>query len=236
VAGYTRKDLKKDKFAEEVKHGYDFLSEHRSQTKLYGGIAALVIAIGAGSYFYIHYQAEVREEKLAEAIRIDDAAFGPTPSQPGVLHYATIEEKEKARAQAFGELATKYRGSQEGAIAEFYLASDASDKGDMADAERRFKSILDAAPVEYSSMARLSLAKIYETQGKTAEAEKLLRYAMDHPSISVSKERATIQLALMIGKTNPDEARKLLEPLRTSRTPVSRAAVQALGDIQNVGK
>jgi len=236
LSGYTRKDLKKDKFAEEVKHGYEFLTEHRGQAKLYGGIAAIVIAIGAGSYFYIHYQAEVREEKLAEAIRIDGAAFGPTPTQPGTLHYATIEEKEQARAKAFGELVTKYRGSQEGAIAAFYLASDVADKGDMAGAEKRYKDILDSAPVEYASMARMSLAKIYETEGKTADAEKLLRYAMDHPTISVSKERATIQLALLIGKTNPDAARKLLEPLRTSRTPVSRAAVQALGDIQNVGK
>jgi predicted negative regulator of RcsB-dependent stress response len=234
LSGYTRKDLKKDKFAEEVKHGFEFLTEHSDQAKLYGGIAALVIAIGAGVYYYMHYQAGVREELLADAIRIDAAAFGSAPSQPGTLHYATLEEKEKARAKAFADLSTKYRGSQEGAIAAFYLASDAADKGDLADAEKRYKDIADSAPSAYSSLAQMSLAKIYDSEGKRAEAEKVLRYAMDHPTISVSKEQATIQLALLIGKTNPDEGRKLLEPLRTSRTPVSRAAVQALGDIQNL--
>jgi predicted negative regulator of RcsB-dependent stress response len=234
VSGYTRKDLKKDKFAEEVKHGFEFLTEHSGQAKLYGGIAALAIAIGVGSYYYIHYQAGVREEKLAEAIRIDAAAFGPAPSQPGTLHYATLEEKEKARSKAFGDLSTNYRGSQEGAIAAFYLASDAADKGDLADAEKRYKDIVDTAPAAYASLARISLAKIYDSEGKPAEAEKILRYAIDHPSISVSKEQATIELALLIGKTKPDEGRKLLEPLRTSRTPISRAAVQALGEIQNI--
>ncbi len=54
---------------------------------------------------------------------------------------------------------------------------------------------------------------------------------MSHPSVTVSKEEATIQLALLIGKTKQDEARKLLEPLRTGRTAISRAAVQALGDL-----
>jgi predicted negative regulator of RcsB-dependent stress response len=235
VAGYTRKDLKKDKFAEEVKHGFDFLTEHGAQAKLYGGIAVAVILIGAGAYFYIHNQAETREQKLADALRIDNATFGTAPAQPGIIHYATIEDKEKARNQAFNELATKYRGSQEGAIGAFYLASDASDKGDVADAEKRYKDIMDSAPAAYSSMARVSLAEVYESEGKTADAEKLLRYAMDHPTISVSKEEATIQLALLIGKTNPAEGRKMLEPLRDShRTPVSRAAVQALGEVMNV--
>jgi hypothetical protein len=235
VAGYTRKDLKKDKFAEEMKHGFEFLTEHQGQAKLYGGIAAVVVAIGVGAYFYIHTQAETREEKLGEALAIDGAGFGSTPSQPGTKHFATIEEKEAARSKAFNELATKYRSSQEGAIGAFYLASDAADKGDMADAEKRYKEIMDSAPTTYASLARLSLSKIYQAEGKTADAEKLLRYAADHPTMSVSKEEATIELALLIGKTNPAEGRKMLEPLRDStRTPVSRAAVQALGEVMNV--
>jgi hypothetical protein len=44
-------------------------------------------------------------------------------------------------------------------------------------------------------------------------------------------------LALLLAKTNPEEARKMLEPLRTSpRTPVSRAAVEALGQVLLPGK
>ena len=62
-------------------------------------------------------------------------------------------------------------------------------------------------------------------------AEKTLRDLVAHPTVTVSKDEAQIRLALLIGKKNPDEARKMLEPMRTERTAVSRAAVQALGEL-----
>jgi predicted negative regulator of RcsB-dependent stress response len=225
----TRKNLKTDKFAEEVKHSFEFMSEHRSDIKRYGPIALGVIVIAVAVFFYMRHQADVREQALADAIRVDQAHIGPAP--PGFLTYATQEEKDKARAKTFSDLASKYHGSQEGAIGEFYLASDAVDKGNLAEAEKRFKDVVDSAPSAYVSLAKLALAKVYSAENKDAEAEKLLRDLMAHPSIMVSKEQATIQLALLIGKKSPDDARKMLEPLRTERTAVSRAAVQALGDV-----
>jgi len=84
---------------------------------------------------------------------------------------------------------------------------------------------------EYAALARLSLAQIYESQGKSGEAEKLLRHVVDNPTTLVSKEQATISLAKVLAKTKPDEARKLLEPLRTERSAVSRAAIQAISDL-----
>ena len=47
----------------------------------------------------------------------------------------------------------------------------------------------------------------------------------------ISKEQAQIELAKVIAQSKPDEAKKLLEPLRTSpRSTVSRWAVTAYGD------
>jgi len=54
---------------------------------------------------------------------------------------------------------------------------------------------------------------------------------IDDPTILVSKEQATIALAKVLAKKNPAEARKLLEPLRAERGPVSRAALTALGEM-----
>jgi predicted negative regulator of RcsB-dependent stress response len=148
------------------------------------------------------------------------------------MNFPTQEAKDAARTKAFAELAAKYHGSQEGSIAEMYLASDAGDKGNMAEAEKRYKDVMDSAPKAYAALARLSLAQVYQAEGKQADAEKLLREAVQNPTVTVSKEDATIQLALLLAKTNPEEARKMLEPLRTSRTSVSRAAVEALGQVQ----
>ncbi len=227
----TRKNLKTDKFALEMKHGFDFLNLHRTETVRYGSIALAALLIGGGIYFYMRYEAGVREQALAEVMRIDNAQVGNTPPQPGTLHYATQAEKDTARAKALTELAVQHHGSQEGAIAEFYLASDAAEKGNLAESEKRFKDLVESSPKPLASLARMSLARVYDAEGKDGEAVKTLREAMANPTVTVSKEQAEIQLALEIGKKNPDEARKMLEPMRTERTAVSRAVVQALGDL-----
>jgi len=228
----TRKDLKSDKFALELQHGFEFMSEHREQVKRYGPIVLALIVIGVAIFFYNRHQVDVREKALADATRIDNARVGPAP--PGFLTYPTQQEKDAARTKAFTELAAKYHGTQEGAMAEFYLASDAVDQGNMAEAEKRFKDVMDSAPDTYASLAKMSLAKVYSFEGKDAEAEKILRDLVAHPTISVSKEEAQIQLAIVIGKKNRDEAHKILEPLRTERTAISRAAVQALGEVDGI--
>jgi predicted negative regulator of RcsB-dependent stress response len=233
VKRQTRKDLKTDKFALEVKEGVDFLNLHRTEVIRYGSIALAVLLIGGGIYLYNRYAAGVREQALADAMRIDNATVGNAPVQAGVLHYTTAAEKDAARNKALHDLASKYHGTQEGSIADFYLASDAAENGNLADAEKRFKDLVDNAPTAFASLARLSLAKVYDAEGKYDEAVKTLREAVAKPTMSVSKEDAEIQLAVEIGKKNPDEARKMLEPLRTERTAVSRAAVQALGDLGN---
>lgn len=231
---HTRKDLKTDKFAQEVTHTFEFLTHHTAEVKRYGAIALVVVALAAGIFYYTRYQTGVRQDALSKALRIDDAGVGTTPppnQPPGALMYATAAEKDQARTKAFSDLVAKYHGTQEGAIAQMYLASDCVDKGNLAEGEKRYKDVADTAPGPYASMARMSLARVYEAEGKNAEAEKILRQAVAHPTITVSKEQATIQLALFIAKTNPAEARKMLEPLRTERTAVSRAAVQAMGEI-----
>jgi len=228
----TRKGLKTDKFAQNVTHGFEFLTDHSAEAKRYGAIAVAVIALAAGIYFYNRHQATAREEALAHALRLDDATVGANV-QPANLHFNTQEEKDKALSTALTDVTAKYHGSAEGAIAGIYLASNSADKGNLTEAEKRYKDVMDSAPKDYAALARLSLAQVYEGENKPAEAEKLLREAVAHPTATVSKESATIELAKLISKTKPAEARKLLEPLRTERASVSRAAVAALGEIPN---
>jgi predicted negative regulator of RcsB-dependent stress response len=228
----TRKDLKSDKFALEVQHGFEFVTEHKEDAIRYGAIAVAVLLVGFGIYFYMQHQKSVREEALAAAMRIDSAQVGNGQvQQTNVMHFATAEEKQAAEDKAFSDIAVKYHGTDEGATAEFYMASNAVDKGNLAEAEKRFQTIVDSAPAAYASMAKLSLAKVYEAQGKDDQAEKLLRDLMAHPSMTVSKDEAQLSLATLIAKKNPDEARKMLQGMLTGRTAISRAAQQRLGEI-----
>ncbi len=225
-----RKQLKSDRFAEEVEHSFSWMGQHSADIKKYGPIALGVLIIAAGIYLYMNHEANARAEDYAQALRIDAANVGAAPATFGGLSYATQAEKDAARAKAFSELATKYHGTYEGSVGQMYMASDAIEKGDLPKAEKLYADVVDSAPKPLASQARLSLADVYAAEGKSADAEKLVRYAIANPTITVSKDEATIVLAKMMLKDHCDEARKLLMPLRMAQSAaISRAAVSALG-------
>ena len=228
----TRKELKTDHIGITLQHGAEAVAEQRKQLYLYGGIGLAVLLIALGIAAYLRNQHSVRQEALTEAMGLENAAVGQTSPNEYIKVFATQAEKDQAVNKAFTDIATKYSGTDEGYVAEYYLASKAADKGDMAQAEKRFKLVADNGNKNYSSLAKLSLAQIYAGEGKTADAESLIRSVIDHPTAFVSKDEATIALAHVLAPTKPQEARKLLEPLRANqRSAVSRAAINALSDI-----
>jgi predicted negative regulator of RcsB-dependent stress response len=229
VARLTRKELKSDKFALEVQHSVEYVSEHRRQVIRWGGIGVGVLIVAIAIFLYRGREHQARQEALYEAMRIQNAQVGNTNANQFELSFATDTERLKAANKAFIDMAAKYPGSEEGGVAEYFLGANAADDGNLAEAERHFKTAADVSGA-YASMAKLALARVYGAQGKLAEGEKLIQSVVDHPTVLVSKDEATIELADLIGKTDLARAKKLLEPLRTSTRPnVSRAAISELG-------
>jgi predicted negative regulator of RcsB-dependent stress response len=227
----TRKELKSDKFALEVQHSVEYVSEHRRQLVRWGGIGAAVVLLVVGVFIYRNYERTVRQEKLAAAMQIMNANIGQNPGDNG-LSFPNAAERDKAFNKAFTELATQYAGSDEGLLAEFYLGTHAADAGAIDEAARHYKVVADSGNGPYSSMAKLSLAQIYAAQGKQKEGEQLIQSVIDHPTELVSKEGATIALARLIAPKDPARARKMLEPLRGNpRSGISREALNALDEM-----
>lgn len=227
----SRKDLKTDKFAEEVTHTVEYLGEHRRSLMLWGGIALGVIVIVLGVWMWRSHSHTKRQELLTEALRIQNANIGGETGNPFLLTYPSQEERDKAATKAFQEIISKYPGSAEANVSRYYLGIIAADQGRIADAQKAFEEVAAKADKETASLAKLALAHVLRAQNKLPDAEKLLRELIDHPTTLVSKEQATIALGRLLADVNPAEARKLLEPLRASRGPVSRAALNALGEI-----
>jgi len=232
VAGrITRKELKTDKFALEVGQTVDYVTGHRRQLARYGSIAAVVAAIAVGAYFYIRHQKTERAQLLAQAITIQEAPVGA--SNAGALFiFPTEDAKRAAAAKAFSEIAVKYSGTTDAAVAKYYMGASAADQGKLADAEKLFKEAAEQGDKNYASLARFSLAQVYFAEGRPADGEKILRDLMTNPTVFVSKEQAIIALARGIATTRPDEARKMLEPLRTQNGVVSQVAIGAVGELQ----
>ena len=225
----TRKELKTDKFALEVEHTFTFFGEHQKDFARYGALAVGAVVLVIGFVYYQRTQHADREQALSAAIKVQEAGVGQSAN--GGLAFPTEAAKNQAALKAFGDLQTKYSGSAEGEIAQYYLGSIKADEGKLAEAEKILLEVSQKADDKYASLARLSLAQIYFADGRDTQGEKVLRDLMASPTIFVSKEQATIELARAFKAKKPAEARKLLEPLRTTPGQAGQVAISLIGEL-----
>lgn len=227
----TRKELKSDTFAVEVGQTLTFFDEHKQQITRYGAIAAVLVLVVVGYFWYSGRQHTKRQEALYRAMQIQETPVGPI--QPGAVQrsFPTQEVKDDAALKAFAEVQTTYAGSPEGEIAEYYLGAIKADQGKLAEAEKLFKEVADRADEKYASLAKMALAQIYFADGRNDQGETVLRALIDKPTPFVSKEQATILLARYIAVRKPAEAKKLLEPLRATPGAIGSAAMSAYAEI-----
>ena len=139
---HTRKELKSDKFAQEVQHSVEFVSGHRQQMLQWGGLGVALVLIIVGVYYYRTYQHTARQEALHQAMRIQNSSVGPSQSEY-LISYPTAEARKTAVVKAWSGLAAKYPGTEEGRMAEYFLGTNAADAGDLPGAEKhsRLRSI-----------------------------------------------------------------------------------------------
>ena len=224
---FTRHDLKTDRFAVEVEHTVDYFSLHRSQVVKI--VAAVVVAavIAGGVFLWRDQQAGVREQKLGEALSLQDAPVGGAAPSFGPS-FPTEQAKQEAVRQTFQKLANDYAGTHQGSLAQYYLGSADLKANKLDDARKHLQVLADSSDKEYGSLAKLSLAQIAYAQGRPADGEKLLRDLIANPTDLVSKEQATLMLAIYLGKSNAAQARALLQPLVGVSGPVGQEANAAL--------
>ncbi len=230
MARITRKELKTDKFALEVEHGLTFFEEHQKDMVRYGGIALGVVALVLVFNIYSRHQHSAREAALGRAIQIQETGVGPAAAG-GASPFPTQQVKDDVAIKAFTEISTKYPGSDEGEIAQYWIGSIRSDQGDLAGAAKSFQEVAQKGDDRYASLAKLSLSQVYFAQGKLEEGRKVLEDLIAHPTLFVSKDQASIALARALIATKPEEARKILEPLRTQATSVGQVALTLYGEL-----
>lgn len=210
--------IKHDQFVETVGEAAEYVSGHKKQVTTYVVVAVVVAALGYGVWSYMGAKRAERQLALGEAMGIAQATTSRTTSE------------EKKVVDAFAKVSNSYAGTKEGNLALYMLAMLDIERGDMAAGEKKLKDVM-AGDKEPASLAKFTMAELLQGQGKTSEAETILRDLIANPSYMMPAEQATLQLARYIAKTKPEEARKLLEPLRTARTPISTPAMEILGGL-----
>lgn len=230
MARITRKELKADKFAQEVGLTVTFFEDHQKEILRYGGLAVVVALFIVGFGIYQRHEHGARQQALIRAIRVQETPVATVAANGGPT-FPTQQAKDEAATRAFSELQQKYSGSTEAAIAEYYLGAIQADQGKLAEAEKHFLTVAEKGDERYASLAKLSLAQIYFADGRAAQGEKILRELMAHPTIFVSKGQATITLARYFLAQNPAEARKLLDPIKFETGAIGDVARSLYGEL-----
>lgn len=227
----TRHELKDqlqhDQFTDAVSNVVTYSTSHRQTIIKYSIIAGLALVIAAVAVWVSTSRATARQNDLQAAFSVLDVPVkSEAPTATGKT-FASTDEKNKAAQKAFADVVAKDGGSREGEIAQYYLGTLKAQSGDSKSAETDLTTVANSRS-EVSSLAKIALAQLYLGQNKTAQAENLLRDVINKPTDLVSKPQAQILLAQMLESSNPREAKKIVQSLRTpNQSPaVTRALEQ----------
>jgi TolA-binding protein len=211
-----RHRLKQNELATSVAHARESFTRHQ-RTMILGTAAALILAIAVGGYFIWRQRTHARSgELLGRASVIMDAAVVPPPSdagmdgtapppqQPGT--YPSERAKLEAALPRFVEAAESHPKTPAALVARYYAASILSQLGRAADAERRYREVIDLGGNSvYADMARMGLADAQAQAGKYDEAIKLWQELSTNNPAQLPAEGVLVQLGrtyAMAGRTN----------------------------------
>lgn len=208
----SRKELKQDEVALKVEETAHFFAAHRQNLTRAGIAVAAVVAIGLISWFFISSRHAARQKALADAMEIQNATVGATQTT-GAPNFPSEAAKADAVKKAFTQVMTQNAGSDEGAAAEYFLAGIDVTEGKLAESLKKYDHVAASASQDYAALAKLAKAQVQFSLSNAADARATLKDLIDHPTATVSKDQANLALARGIITSNPDEAKKILEPL-----------------------
>jgi lipopolysaccharide biosynthesis regulator YciM len=179
----------------------------------------VVLVLAGAAFWYSSYKRSVRQQDLRAAFEVLDAQVGPANQYAKT--FPTQDAKTEASIKALSEVVAKDGGSREGLIAQYYLGTLKAQKGNTKGAESDLRTVADSHS-ECAVLAKIALAQLYAGENRVSEAQSLLHSVINKPTDLVSKAQAQVLLAHIEESTNPQDAKKILQSLKT---PNQRPAV-----------
>ncbi|HVL69660.1 MAG TPA: tetratricopeptide repeat protein [Vicinamibacterales bacterium] len=179
-----RHKLKENEFARTVAAAQDMLTARRNDLTRIAVVALVLIAIVAGYTLWRQSRNARAEAALATGLAAFEAPVvppeAPAPGspipvqQPGT--YATEQAKLEAALPMLMQAAEQYPNTDAGIAARYYAASALASLGRFAEAEQRFREVVDNGGSRiYARTARLGLADVQVAQGKYDDAINIYR-------------------------------------------------------------
>jgi predicted negative regulator of RcsB-dependent stress response len=237
VQSYTRRQLKEDKFAKGALETVHWATEHRPM--LIWTVAIVVVAALAvtGIWLWTSHQNERANIALGQALQSLNAPVRPpgTPPDPANKSFASSVERGKESEKELKAVASQFPHTTAGKMAAYLAGTAAIQAGDNSGAEQQLKSAADFSDKNIAALAKLALANFYSTINRAGDAATIYRTLIDHPTETVPKDEAQLQLAAMYEATDPKEAATLYQQIE-KESPASPAAQIAASKLANQGK
>jgi tetratricopeptide (TPR) repeat protein len=214
-----RRDLKQDEVREKVGEAVRSISLHRREL-IY--IIALVVAVGFIAFIWSYYEKNQQKESqklLGTALKKMEAPVGDqAKATPGVtpeFSYNTDTEKYTAALKDFEAIIKNHGNTPAADMARYQAGVCAYYLNDSRKAEEYLKQsvkVSDRNILYY--LSRIALANFYQSAGRTDEAIKVLKEAIDKNKDVVPQDTLLLQLADIYekaGKTK--EARETFQKI-----------------------
>lgn len=227
MARLRRKDLKRDRFVEEVTHQVEYVTGHRRQ--FIGGGLALVLALAGGTGYWTYARQEriVSQAALQEAIELFHGVVA-AESRPGVKTFATELERIDQVTRALDAVALDHAGTEAAAGAAYYSGLLDREQGHQAEAQSHFEQAVRGEGEEYPALARLALGGLLFAQGDAATARTHFEALAERPTRTISRDRARIEVARTFAASDPERAREILNEIQSGNGPASSLAASLM--------
>lgn len=206
-----RHQLKQDQFAAKTQETLDWASHHQNALG-YGTIVIVIIAaLAIGGFYYQQSREQSASGLLSQGIEQFSAPIVPAGSAPipGETTFNSASDRAKAASTKFIEVSQKYKYTDAGTLAKYFLGLCSEDMGDNAKAEQYLKDVAGSRPKDTAALAKQALAALYHDEGRDQDAINLYKQLIDKPTNTVSKASAQMDLAGLYATKEPAEARKL---------------------------
>ncbi|HKD44847.1 MAG TPA: tetratricopeptide repeat protein [Candidatus Angelobacter sp.] len=216
MQGYTRRQLKEDRFAETAKEAASWASGHRRPVVWGIGVVVVAALVYAGVSYWLDRQSEQANIELGVAMRTLGEPLRPAGTPAGAegdAGYTTLAERAKAAGKQFQSVADKYGYIKAGKIARYMQGVTTMQAGDNTLAEQQLKAVADSRNKDVAALAKMSLASLYRSTNRLADAARIYKNVEDHPTDTVSKSQAQLEMAAMYESTAPQEAATIYQQI-----------------------
>jgi tetratricopeptide (TPR) repeat protein len=228
VQGYTRRQLKEDKFIDTAQGAAEWTAEHRTQVIASAVILIIVVGGTLGFISWRNHQNDAANVALGAAIRVFNANVRSAGAPAGTEKdsYASVAERGKAAEKEFKTVADSYPHTNAGHIARYLEGVSAMQAGENSVAEKRLKEAADSGDKNVAALAKMALANYYRANNRTADATRIYKDLADHPTETVSKSAAQLAMADMYEASDPRQAASIYQQIQ-KEDPNSLAAQTA---------